>query len=121
MSKLETTTGIPEAGEEQVCVPGHRAGHADIVRVPAGQHAVAQQTVHMNRYNAVTAKILFDQTLSYQYTKYIAIPSYQCKPRITWLIPAYAPGGAWRELKGREEPGSTGKRGQPWVTFTCIL
>ena len=48
----------PEAGEEQVCVPGHRAGHADIVRVPAGQHAVAQQTVHMNRYNAVTAKIL---------------------------------------------------------------
>ena len=38
-------------------VPGHRAGHADIVRVPAGQHAVAQQTVHMNRYNAITANI----------------------------------------------------------------
>ena len=38
-------------------IPGHRAGHAHIVRVPAGQHAVAQQTVHMNRYNAITANI----------------------------------------------------------------
>ena len=38
-------------------VPGHCAGHAHIVRVPAGQHAVAQQTVHMNRYNAITANI----------------------------------------------------------------